>query len=404
MLHNRYLTLGGEDHSTAAEVALLTDSGCEVELLEEDNRRIEQLGNARTAVRTVWSSESYKRVYEKLRTGRFDILHVQNFFPLWSPSVYYAASRCGVPVVQTLRNYRLLCVTATFFRDNRLCQECLGRMVPWPGIVHGCYRGSRAGSAVLASMIGAHKLAGTWRKRVQIYIALTEFARNKYIEGGLAEEKIVVKPNFVHPTPAQGPGGGGYALFVGRLSPEKGIKTMLEAWKTAHHPLPLKVVGDGPEAEAVRAAAHDCPAIQYLGSRSSEEVLTLMRMAEFLVFPSEWFEGMPRTVIESFGVGTPVLASNIGATASMVTPGETGFHFEPGNAVDLREKISRCSRNLGEVRSLRAQARAEFELRYGGSANTVMLLAIYRKAQESMAGAANGKMSHHDRSGDRDIG
>ena len=390
MLHNRYLSPGGEDHSTEAEVALLKDSGCEVELLEEDNRRIEQLGNARTAIRTVWSSESYKRVYEKLRAGSFDILHVQNFFPLWSPSVYYAASRCGVPVVQTLRNYRLLCVTATFFRDNHLCQDCMGRIIPWPGILHGCYRSSRAGSGVVASMISAHKLAGTWRKRVQVYVALTEFARSKYIEGGLAAEKIVVKPNFVHPAPEPGPGGGGYALFVGRLSPEKGIKTMLEAWKTARHPLPLKVVGDGPEAEAVLAAAHDCPSIQYLGRRSSEEVFALLRMAEFLIFPSQWFEGMPRTVIESFGVGTPVLASNIGATASMVTPGETGFHFEPGDVTELREKVAWCSRNLGEVRSLRAKARAEFELRYGGSANAGMLLAIYRKAQESMAGTVTG--------------
>jgi glycosyltransferase involved in cell wall biosynthesis len=390
MLHNHYLTPGGEDHSTAAEVALLTDSGCQVELLEEDNRRITQLGNARTAVRTVWSRESHQRVTDKLRTGNFDILHVQNFFPLWSPSVYYAASRCGVPVVQTLRNYRLLCVTATFFRDNHLCQDCLGRMVPWPGILHGCYRDSRAASAVVASMISAHKLAGTWRKRVQIYVALTEFARNMYIEGGLAEEKIVVKPNFVHPAPEPGPGGGGYALFVGRLSPEKGIRTMLEAWKTAHNPVPLKIAGDGPDADTVRAAAHDCPAIQYLGMRSPEEVVALMKKAEFLVFPSEWFEGMPRTVIEAFGVGTPVLASNIGATASMVTPGETGLHFAPGDVADLREKAAWWSHNPGEARAMRARARSEFEAHYGGSANAKMLLAIYRRAQENMAANGSG--------------
>src|SRR5438309_1756655 len=138
MLHNRYLVAGGEDQSAAAEAALLARHGHGVELLEEDNRRVRELGNARVALRTLWSRESFGRVESKLRTGQFDILHVQNFFPLWSPSVYYAASRHGVPVVQTLRNYRLICSNAVFFREDHVCQECLGRFAPWPGIVHAC--------------------------------------------------------------------------------------------------------------------------------------------------------------------------------------------------------------------------------------------------------------------------
>src|SRR5882757_8921508 len=222
MLHNRYLVPGGEDQSSAAEVALLRGHGHAVEFLEEDNRRVEQLGKARTALRTVWSRESYRRIDEKLRGGQFDILHVQNFFPLWSPSVYYAASRNRVPVVQTLHNYRLMCANALLFRDQHLCQECLGRFLPWRGVVHACYRNSRAASAVVASMVGAHKLAGTWRKRVAMYIAVSGFARDIYITGGLPPEKIVVKPNFIHPSPVPGGGGGGYALYVGRLSTEKG--------------------------------------------------------------------------------------------------------------------------------------------------------------------------------------
>jgi glycosyltransferase involved in cell wall biosynthesis len=384
MLHNRYLSPGGEDESTAAEAALLGEHGCQVELLEEDNRRIETLGKAMTAARTLWSVESFRRIRNRLQQERFDVLHVQNFFPLWSPSVYYAAARCGVPVVQTLRNYRLLCVNAYLFRDNHVCEDCLGRAIPWSGIRHACYRGSRAGSAVLASMIGLHKLLGTWKREVQTYIALTEFAREKYIAGGLPADKIVVKPNFVHPAPRAGEGGGGYALFVGRLSPEKGITTMLEAWRSAKNPLPLKIVGDGPCVEQVKAAASAHPAIEWLGRRSPDEVVDLMRRAEFLVFPSQWYEGMPRTIIEAFAVGTPVVASGIGAAASMVRDGETGFHFPPSDVAALRQRVEWCGTNLHELRRLREPARKTFEARYAGPANAEMLIAIYRRAQESL--------------------
>jgi glycosyltransferase involved in cell wall biosynthesis len=383
MLHNRYLVPGGEDQSAAAEAALLRRHGHEVELLEEDNRRVEELGKARTALRTLWSPESLKRVEGQLRSGRFDILHVQNFFPLWSPSVYYAAGRCGVPVVQTLRNYRLICSNAVFFRENRVCEDCLGRLAPWPGILHACYRDSRTASSVVAAMIALHKIAGTWQKRVNVYIALTEFAREKYIAGGLPAEKIAVKPNFLDPAPSLGNGGGGYALFVGRFSAEKGIGTMLEAWKEADGALPLKIAGEGPLLDQVKTAAEANSSIQYLGRTASEETLELMRRAEFLVFPSGCYEGMPRTVLEAFAVGTPVLASDLGAAATMVTPNITGFHFAPGNARELREKVEWCTRNLPRVQSLRENARAAFEARYTGAANVAALLAIYGQARQT---------------------
>ncbi|HEY5030713.1 MAG TPA: glycosyltransferase family 4 protein [Candidatus Angelobacter sp.] len=383
MLHNRYRILGGEEQSCVAEVALLRDHGHEVELLEEDNRRVEQLGHARTALRTVWSRESYHRIHEKLRGSNFDILHVQNFFPLWSPSVYYAASRNHVPVVQTLHNYRLMCVNSLFFRDQHVCVECMGRLLPWRGVLHACYRDSRAASAVVAGMVGVHRLAGTWRNLIKTYIAVSEFARERYVAGGFPQEKIVVKPNFIHPTPSPGAGGGGYALYVGRLSPEKGIATMLEAWKSARNPIPLKVVGEGPLAELVIAAGRECPKIEYMGSKSLPEVLDLMRMAEFLVFPSEWYETMGRTIMEAFAVGTPVVASSIGPPTTMVAAGETGFHFKPGNVDELRERVQWCSRNLDELRAMRRKARQAFEASYTGTANIEMLLAIYRLAKQA---------------------
>ncbi|MGB8129547.1 MAG: glycosyltransferase family 4 protein [Candidatus Angelobacter sp.] len=388
MLHNRYLVPGGEDQCSVAEAGLLRDQGHEVELLEEDNRRIKQLGQARTAMRTVWSRQSYRRIDELLRSRPFDILHVQNFFPLWSPSVYYAASRNRVPVVQTLHNYRLMCVNSLFFRDQHLCQECLGRFLPWHGVVHACYRNSRAASAVVAAMVGAHKIAGTWRNRVAAYIAVSEFAREIYIAGGLPAEKITVKPNFIHPTPPPGDGGGGYALYVGRLSQEKGIVTMLNAWKGAHSAIPLRIVGEGPLAELVTTATQECSRIEYLGAKSLPDVLDLMRNAEFLVFPSEWYETMGRTIMEAFAVGAPVVATNIGPPATVVVQGVTGFHFPPGNVSGLRERVEWCSRNLNQVRAMRPNARQAFENRYTGEANARMLLAIYERARDT-AGRAH---------------
>jgi glycosyltransferase involved in cell wall biosynthesis len=229
-------------------------------------------------------------------------------------------------------------------------------------------------------MLGVHNAAGTWRRRIKTYIAVSEFARQKYIAAGFPAEQITVKPNFLHPNPIPGEGRGGYALYVGRLNPEKGVTTMLEAWKNAQHAIPLKVVGQGPLAEFVQAAAGAFPHIQYLGSKPFIQVLDLMRNAEFLVFPSEVYETMGRTIMESFAVGTPVLASNLGPMATMVVSGKTGFHFSPGNAAELRQKIEWCSANPDQMRTLRANAHAAFEAEYTGGANLKRLLAIYTAA------------------------
>jgi len=258
--------------------------------------------------------------------------------------------------------------------------------------MHACYRDSRAASAVVAGMVGAHKLAGTWQKRGALYIAVSDFAREKYIAGGFPATKIVVKSNFIHPTPVPGNGGGGYALYVGRLSPEKGITTMLAAWKSAARAIPLKVVGEGPLAEMVVAAGQACPAVEYLGGKPLSKVLDLMRNAEFLVFPSEWYETMGRTIMEALSVVTPVVASKIGPPESMVSPGETGFHFKPGSVAELKERLEWCSENLAQLRALRGNARKAFEAKYTGAANIETLIATYNMAKQAdlTAGAKNG--------------
>jgi len=229
-------------------------------------------------------------------------------------------------------------------------------------------------------MIGLHRGLGTWRTKVEIYVALTELARGLYIRAGLPAEKVTVKPNFIHPSPPPGPGGGGYALFVGRLSEEKGIGPLLRAWTKANNVIPLKVVGEGPLAAAVQAAAQGSERIEFIGPRTPQETYALTQRAEFLVFPSHWYEGMPRTVIEALAAGTPVIASNLGAMAMMIADGKTGWLFPASDVRALADLSERCSANLAVARAMRSAARAEFEATYTGEKNLGLLLGIYDRA------------------------
>jgi glycosyltransferase involved in cell wall biosynthesis len=197
-VHNLYQIRGGEDECYEAEVKLLKDAGHQVDRYEETNDRIAALSKTQMAIKTVWSQEAYQTVKRQLTGQAYDVVHVHNFFPLISPSIYYAAHEQGVPIVQTLHNYRLLCPNALFFRNGNVCEECIGKAIPYPGVVHGCYRESRTASAGVVAMLAFHRAKNTWIDTVDRYIALTEFARQKFIEGGLPAEKIVVKPNFVH--------------------------------------------------------------------------------------------------------------------------------------------------------------------------------------------------------------
>jgi glycosyltransferase involved in cell wall biosynthesis len=392
LVHNRYLIRGGEDESAAAEQRLLRRNGHEVDLHEEDNQRVAELGPVRTALRSVWSRESYRRVRQRLRQRKYDLVHVQNFFPLISPSIYYAARAEGVPVVQSLRNYRLICPNAELFRSGRVCEECVGRRVPWPGLVHGCYRGSRAATAAVVTMIAVHNQLQTWHRMVDLYIALTRFARDKLIEGGLPADRIVVKPNFVERAPAVGTGAGGYALFVGRLSVEKGLGTVLEAWQRLGPGIQLKIVGDGPLATSVNSAAARRLEVECLGRRPLAEIYELMGNARFLVAPSEWYEPFGRVAIEAFACGTPVIASDMGGMAELIADQRTGRLFRPGDPGDLARIVDWALTHPGRLAWMRGQARAEFEAKYTAEQNYQQLAAIYGRA---LAPSAHGAREPH---------
>ena len=380
MAHCRYQIRGGEDECFEAEQRLLREAGVAVDTYEDNNQRIEQLGALRAGIDTVWSGATYRAIRQRLRQKRYDVVHVHNFFPLLSPAVYHAAQAEGCAVVQTLHNYRLSCPAAIFYRNGQVCEDCLGKPVPWPGVIHGCYRGSRAGSAAVAAMLASHRLLRTWARKVDLYIALNDFMRQKAIAGGIAADKVVIKPNFVDPDPGVGDGAGGFALFVARLNPEKGVAQLLEAWQRLGARVPLRIVGDGPLTDLVKKAAASTPGIEYLGRRPLAEYYELLGQARFFIFTSTWYEGFPRVINECYARGTPIVASAIGPIAEVVADGRTGLHFRPGDVDDLIAKVAWLLDHPAEHAALRAGARAEFEQRYTAEANRAQLLAIYQRA------------------------
>ncbi len=357
---------------------MLRDNGQVVETHIDDNRRVAELGKTRTAVQAIWSSETYQSIRRKLREDSFDIVHVHNFFPLISPSIYYAAHAEQIPVVQTLHNFRLLCLNGFLFRDGEVCEDCVGRKVPWPGIYHACYRGSHAGSATIATMLSFHRAIKTWDRMIDTYIVLTEFSLQKLIEGGLPENKIAIKPNFLPKDPGQGGGKGYFALFVGRLSPEKGVETMLAAWRLLGDTIPLKIVGDGPLREKVISAATSSASIEYLGHIDNDLVLSLMQEALFLVFPSLWYENFPMIIVEAFATGLPVLASNLGNTAKLIQSQQTGLHFKTGDASNLVDQALWLVNNPDALKEMRSQVRLTYEEQFTPSINYRLLSNIYR--------------------------
>jgi glycosyltransferase involved in cell wall biosynthesis len=378
--HNFYQQPGGENQCVAAEVATLRAHGHEVTQYCLHNDSIHGMNRIRLASRTIWNYSAYRELRKLLRTRRVQIAHFHNTFPLISPAAYYAARAENVCVVQTLHNYRLLCANSLLLRDGEVCEDCLGKLVPWPGIVHKCYRGSRAASTTVATMLATHRVLGTWWKAVDVYVALTETGRSKFIDGGLPADKITVKPNCVYPDPGAGKGKGGYAVFVGRLSAEKGLDTLLKAWRHLGGDVSLKILGDGPMATAVQDAAAKDSAIQWLGQVSLEAVYGLVGEAMFLVLPSRCYETFSMAIAEAFAKGTPVVVSKLGAMAAIVDDGRTGLHFRPGDPADLAAKVRQILADPLELARMRRAARLEFDQKFTADSSYKSLMEIYRRA------------------------
>lgn len=377
IVHNRYQHRGGEDAVVEAESALLREHGHAVELYLRHNDEVEAMPRSRLAADAFWSRRTVDDLEALIRRFRPDVVHVHNSLPLVSPSVYWAAARHRVPVVQTLHNFRLLCPQGLLLREREVCEDCVGR-VPWRAAWHRCYRGSVAQSAVVAGTVALHRGIGTWRDKIARYIALNRFCRDKFVEGGLPGERIRIKPNFVD-LPAQRAGaprdGGG--LYVGRLATEKGIAVLADALRLYEAPA-LQVAGGGELA----ALLTPLPGVRMLGERPLPEVLGLMQRANWLVVPSIWYENFPRTIVEAFACGLPVIASRLGALEELVEHGETGLLFEPGSSEDLARCLRWADEHPAEMAAMGERARARYERDYTPGANHRTLNRIYEEARD----------------------
>jgi glycosyltransferase involved in cell wall biosynthesis len=379
VVHNYYQQAGGEDAVFQAETSLLTDHGHQIVPYTVHNDRIGRTAGLRTAARTVWNPTTYRELRALFRRYQPAVAHFHNTFPLVSPSAYRAARAEGVPVVQTLHNFRLCCPNALFYRDGRPCEDCLTATIPWPGVVHACYRGSRAATGVVAAMLTAHRALGTYKRDVDAFIALSRFARDKFVTAGLPADRIVVKPNFLAPDPGVGLHQEQFGLFVGRLSSEKGVATLLEAWRTLGGGALLRVVGQGPEEHLLTV---DRPGVEWLGWQPREQVLDLMKRAAFLILPSECYENFPLTLVEAYATGLPVVASAIGSLGELVEDFGTGRHFRPGDAGDLAAVLTWMRTHPSEAAAQGRRARQVFEQHYTAERNYAALLDVYRFASE----------------------
>ena len=391
-VHNRYQQPGGEDVVFAREAALLRQYGHKVVEYVDDNKHIADSRGVTVALESVWSRPTYQRLSQILVTLRPDIVHFHNTFVRISASAYAACRAAGVPVVQTLHNYRSVCPVATLFRQGQVCEDCVGTRLSWPSVRNGCYHDSRLQTAVVAGLLGVQRWYRTLSEPVDVYAALTHFAKRKLIAGGLSADRIVVKPNFVADpgvrtrsvrTQSADTLTGKAALFVGRLVPEKGVRTLLRAWCKLKH-IPLSIVGDGPLFTEAKTfiEQHQLSNVSLLGQCDAQEVMRLIKDARCVLVPSECYEGFPLTIAEAFACGVPVITSRLGAMAEIVADGMTGLHHTPGDADDLAAKVQWAWAHAERLGHMGAHARQVYEREYSEERNYTRLMEIYDLARE----------------------
>ena len=384
LVHNSYEQRGGEDVVFEQERENLSRGGHDVIAYHRSNSEIKSLTpltQLSLVKDSVWSTGARKEFAQLLDREAPDIVHVHNTFFMISPSIYSACRERGIPVVQTLHNFRWICPAYTLYRNGSVCEDCLNGSL-WNGIYHGCYRGSRTATAAVALILGWHRLLKTWDDCVDCYIALTEFSREKFIAAGLQPAKIVVKPNFVEFDPGPGAGDRKYALYAGRLSAEKGLDTLLAACESVPPDCPLQIIGDGRERAAleVQVRQKNILNITFRGFLSRSETIAAVKAARFVVVPSKWYEGFPMVIAEAMACGTPVICSCLGAMKEIVDDRRTGLHFNPGDVDDLAQKMAWAWDFPAEMSRLGHAARREYELRYTAERNLTLLMEIYEKA------------------------
>jgi len=389
MVHNAYREAGGEDIVFESEKRLLERTGHIVIPYVRSNMELQNASfqdRIAVAPRMVWSSKARREIAAILDAERPDVIHIHNTFMVISPSIYSACSERGIPVVQTLHNFRLLCPAGNFFRHGSICNECVDQSL-LQSVRHGCYRNSRGATAAVALMLAFHRALDTWRGSVARFIALTEFAKEKFIAAGFPSDKFVVKPNFVDPDPRERAGTGEYAVFIGRVSEDKGLGILLNAWGKLPAQYPLQIVGEGPERAALEAQARDLQlsGITFRGQLSRAAAIETVKGARLTIVPSRLYEAFGMCIVESFACGTPVLCSRLGGMTEIVEHHLTGLHFNPGDAQDLASTVEWAWNHPLEVAKMGRAARRKYETDYTAEKNHSLLMGIYEQALASCA-------------------
>jgi glycosyltransferase involved in cell wall biosynthesis len=378
LAHNRYQNLGGEDTVFDSEASLLEQHGHTVIKFLEDNRRIVNMNPLLLATNTIWSEFSYKKLARVLMETKPDVAHFHNIFPLLSPSVYSACRENKVPVIQELQNYRLLCPVATLLRNDHICEDCLGKTPPWPGILHACYRNSRAQTTIVAAMITIHRWLQTWKNKVDLFITPSAFTRGKFIEAGFLPQKIIVCPNLFQPFSKEVKKKNQFVFFIGRLASEKGFAIALSAWQYLDG-IPLKVVGDGPLLSEMQrwVQAQKLAQVEFLGWMDRQELAGCYAQARFLIYPSLYYETFGISISEAYSCGVPVIASRLGALAEIVEDGRTGLLFQAGDAKDLASKVQWAWNHPKEMEEMGREARRVYEIKFSEERHYSILMSAY---------------------------
>lgn len=361
VIHNRYQQRGGEDAMVHAEVEQLRSHGHRVIPYTRENDEISRYGSWRKAslpLRAIWSHQAYRELHNLIRRERPDIAHFHNFFPLISPAAHYACKAAGLPVLQTLHNYRLTCPGATLFTSGQRCrgEACAFGALPW----RRCYRNSRLQTAAVSAMLASHRVGRTWQRCVDAYLVPSGFCRDYFVGAGLPDAKVHIRPNFLPRDPGERTVAGDYALYVGRLSPEKGVLEMVEAWKQLPQ-VPLNIAGDGPlRPELQKAVARAKTPVQMLGQLTPEETIACIKKARFLIFPSRWYEPFGMGLLEAAACGVPAVASRIGAIPELVAHRKTGLLSDPDNIADMVASVRWAWSHPRETEEMGRAARRRF--------------------------------------------
>jgi glycosyltransferase involved in cell wall biosynthesis len=387
-VHNEYFSgLGGEDTVVRLENELLRGHGHDVHQLIVSTSELNGAKPFRllqAAGSAVWSGHSYECVASEVREFRPDVVHVHNTFPLLSPSVYYAAHRNGSCVVQTLHNYRLACANGYLLRNGMPCEDCVGR-AKWRGLMHRCYSGSAGISGAIVALQTAHRIAGTFRREVDAYIALTSFQRDIVICDGLPAARVHVKPNFSlgAMTTKERREPKAQIVFMGFIRREKGIDLLLEAWTRARPDgYKLLLLGEGPDRKEFQRQYAGDDSIAWMGFQPVAEVARVLAGSKYIVIASRWYEGFPMALLEAFSFGTPAIAPDHAAFPEILEGGRCGFLFEPSNVESLTRAL-RLAVSTGQKEWLeQSDAALKKSDKYSAGANYIRLMEIYETAQE----------------------